>query len=212
MYQKLKVNGAWLRKVAVCLAFFGLLSAKEVQAYGLPPLISVPPVGVSVQNGGTITLTATIGVSLTPLTVRWFCNGYELKNANVSNASVPLVGTTISTLTIPNATSTNAGTYYVKVENGGGEVTSGNAIVVVLGVVDLLSNTVSILTSQCGMTNGGFHLQMQKPASSNCVVEATSDYVHWTPIYTNNSNSTNISYLDTDATNHVQRYYRARLQ
>ena len=211
MQEKLKNNKGWLRKAAVCLAFFGLLSVREARAYGLPPLISVPPVGVTVQNGGTISLTATIGVSLTPLTVRWFCNGIELKNATVSNISVPIVGTTISTLTIPNASSANAGTYYVKVENGGGEVTSGNALVVVLNVSNVLT-TVNLLASQCGMTNGGFRLQMLKPAGSNCVIEATSDYVHWTPIYTNSAGTTNISYLDGDATNHAQRYYRARLQ
>jgi len=212
MQQKLKLSMTWLQKVAVCLAFFGFLSAKEVQAYGLPPLISVPPLGVSVQNGGTLTLTTTIGFSLTPLTIRWYCNGAELKNATVQNVTVPIVGTTISTLTIPNVTADNAGTYYVKVENGGGEIKSANAIVLILGIVDIVSNTVNLLTSQCGMTNGAFHLQMQKPAGSNCVVEATSDYIHWTPIYTNSSGSTNISYLDSDAANHVTRYYRARLQ
>jgi hypothetical protein len=210
MQLKLNNNTFWLRKVAVYLAFFGLLSVKNAEGYGLPPLISVPPVGVSVQNGGTISLTATIGVSLTPLTVRWYCNGNELKNATVQNLSVPIVGTTISTLTIPNASLSQAGTYYVKVENGGGEVTSGNAIVVVVGGPNLVS--ANLLPSQCRMTNGGFQLQMLKPASSNCVVEASTDFINWTPIYTNSSGSTNISYLDSAATNLPQRYYRARLQ
>ena len=211
MQEKLKNNSYWLQKVAICLAFFGLLSVKKAEAYGLPPLISVPPLGVSVQNGGTITLTATIGVSLTPLTVRWYCNGYELKDANVQNLSVPIVGTTISTLTIPNAMATNAGPYYVKVENGGGEVKSGNALVVVLDLSSVLTS-VNLLTSQCGMTNGGFRLQLLKPATSNCVVEASTDFVNWAPIYTNTTGSTNISYLDSAATNQLQRYYRARLQ
>jgi hypothetical protein len=210
MQEKLKNNTFWLRKVAICLAFFGLLSVKNAEGYGLPPLITVPPVGVTVQNGGTITLTATIGVSLTPLTVRWYCNGDELKNVTVQNVSVPIVGTTISTLTIPNASGVQAGSYYVKVENGGGEVKSGNALVVVVGIPAL--PTVNLLPSQCRMTNGGFQLQLLKPASSNCVVEASSDFINWTPIYTNSSGSTNVSYLDGAATNLPQRYYRARLQ
>jgi hypothetical protein len=212
MQQKLQVNSSWLRKVAVCLAFFGFLSAKEVQAYGVPPLISVPPLGLSVQNGGTITLTATIGLSLTKLTVKWYCNGYELGNAYVQTITVPILGTTITTLTIPNATAAQAGTYYVKAENSGGEVKSANAIVIVLGIPDLLSTTVSLLPSLCRPTNGGFQLQLLKPAQSNCVVEASSDFIHWAPICTNNSGSTNFSYLDYEATNHLQRYYRARLQ
>jgi len=36
--------------------------------------------------------------------------------------------------------------------------------------------------------------------------------VHWTPIATNSSGLTNISYLDSDATNYAQRFYRLRLQ
>lgn len=212
MKEKLKNKTFGLRKVAICLAFFGLLSVKNAEGYGLPPLISVPPVGVSVHYGGTLTLTTTIGVSLTPLTVRWYCNGVELKDATVQNLSVPIVGTTISTLTIPNASAAQVGTYYVKVENGGGEVKSGNAIVVVLGIPDLLSTTVNLLTSQCRMTNGGFQLQLLKPAGSNCVVEASADFINWTPIYTNSSGSTNISCLDGAATNLRQRYYRAQLQ
>jgi|SRR6185312_73264 len=210
MREKFKVKSFWLRKVAICLAFFVFLSTKNAGAYGLPPLITVPPLGLSVQYGGTFSLTTTIGLSLTPLTIKWYCNGTELKNAKVSNITVPIVNTTISTLTITNAGAAQAGTYYVKVENGGGEVTSGSAIVIVLGIPPLLP--VDILPSQCGKTNGGFHLGLLKPAQSNCVLEATSDFVHWTPIYTNSSSSTNFSYLDSDATNYSIRYYRARLQ
>ena len=210
MQQKLKVKLSWLQKVAVCMAFFGFLSTKEVMANGIPPLISVPPVGVSVQNGGTITLVATIGVSLTKLTVKWYCNGQEVKKGNIQNITVPILGTTISTLTISNATAADAGNYYVVAQNGGGEVTSGNAIVIVLGSGGItIGGPIPLL---CGMTNGGFHLQLFKPASSNCVVEASSDYIHWTPICTNSSGSTNFSYLDSDATNYLQRFYRTRLQ
>jgi len=211
MQEKFKVGALWLRKVAICLAFFGFLSVKEAQGNGLPPLISVPPVGVSVQNGGTITLTATIGLSLTPLTIRWYCNNNLVNDGTVANVAVPILGTTISTLTITNASASDAGSYYVKAENGGGEIKSANALVVVLGGSNLIT-VVNLLSSQCGMTNGGFQLQLFKPATSNCVLEATSDFVHWAPIYTNSSGSTNFSFLDTEATNHSLRYYRARLQ
>jgi len=213
MQEKLQVNVSWLRKAAICMAFLGLLSTEDVRAWGPPPLVTVPPLGVSVQSGDTITLTATVGLSVTPLTIKWYLNGNELKNVQVSNITVPLVNTTLSTLTLPNASSALAGNYSIRVENGGGEVTAGPAVVVVLGnTVSNLVTTVSVLTSQCGLTNGGFRLQMLKPAQSNCVVEASSDFIHWIPVYTNNSGSTNISYLDSAATNLPSRYYRARLQ
>ena len=210
MQEKLQVNVSWLRKALVCLAFFGFLSARDVRAYGVPPLISVSPVGITVQSGDTITLTSIIGVSLTPLTVKWLYNGNEVTNAKIVTSTLPIVGTTTTTLTIPNASSALAGNYAVQAENFGGTNTSGNAIVIVLG--DVLNIPVGILTSQCGLTNGGFQLQLLKPAQSNCVIEATSDFVHWTPIHTNTSSSTNFSYLDSAATNLSRRYYRARLQ
>jgi len=213
MFEKLKVKVSSLHKVAFCLAFFGFLSTRNADAYGLPPLITVPPLGVTVQTGDTITLTATVGVSLTPLTIKWYCNSNSInsmKNASVATISVPILGTTISTLTITNATSAQGGNYYVVVENGGGAVTSGNALVIVL--VPDLTSTLALLPSQCGKTNNGFHLGLLKPSHSNCVIEASSDYVHWTPIATNSSGLTNISYLDSDATNYTQRFYRLRLQ
>jgi len=213
MQSKLIVNSYWMRKVAVFLAFLSVLSARDVQALGLPPLISVPPVGLSVHNGDTATLTATIGVSLTTLTIKWYCNGVEVPNANVSNLKVPILGTTISTLTIPHASAAQAGNYYIKAENLGGSVTSGNALLIVLDTtVSNLLSTVNLLTSQCGMTNGGFLLNLLKPAGSNCVIEATTDFKNWVPIHTNTSGSTNISFVDTAATSLRTRYYRARLQ
>ena len=209
MKGKLQINLNWLRKAAFCLAFIGLFIARQAEAYGLPPLISVPPVGLSVQKGGTVTLTATVAASLTPLTVKWRFNGEDLENVQVTTLTVPILGTTITTLTISNVSAADAGKYSVRAENNGGSITSGNAVVVVLDLSGVLS-TVSLLTSQCGLTNGGFRLNLLKPATSNCVIEASTDIMNWTPIYTNTSGSTNISYIDPAATNMVYRYYRAR--
>lgn len=201
---------SWLHKIAVCLAFFAILAERDAKALGLPPLISVPPLGLTVQNGGTATLTATIGLSLTPLKITWRLNGTNIPNAKVSNITLPIVNTTLSTLTITNATAANAGGYSVHVENGGGEIDSGDGILIVLGSV--LDPILGLLPGGCHMTNGGFQLQLVKPASSNCVIEATSDFKTWTPIHTNAAGTTNVSYLDYAATNMTLRYYRARLQ
>jgi hypothetical protein len=122
-----------------------------------------------------------------------------------------VLGTTLSTLTVSNVTSANAGNYSVTGKNNGGQVTSGNAPLVVLVDPTSMAN-VTIVTGGCGMTNGGFRLQVLKPSKSNCVVEATTDFKTWIPVYTNSSSSTNISYLDSVATNLTQRYYRTRLQ
>jgi len=206
----LEVKAYWLKKALFCLAFFGLLTARNALAYGLPPLITVSPVGVTVQNGGTAQFTATVGVSLTPLTIKWQFNSNNISRANVSNFTVPIVGTTISTLTISNCSAADVGNYSVFAENDGGSVISGNGLLVVLGIP--VPTPVIFLTDRSGMNNNGFQLQLLKPAHSNCVIEASTDFLHWTPIYTNNSGSTNISYTDHAALSIPSRYYRARLQ
>ena len=155
-------------------------------------------------------MTATIGLSLTPLEIKWRLNGTNIPNAKVSNITVPILNTTLSTLTIPNASAANAGNYSVHVENGGGEINSGNGLLIVLDSV--LQPVLTILSGGSHMTNGGFNLQLIKPASSNCVIEASSDLKNWIPVYTNSAASTNISYLDTAAVNLPNRWYRARLQ
>jgi len=216
MIEKLKGKAQWLRKVAVCLVFFGLFKAKEAQAYGLPPLINVSPVGITVHNGDTVTFTTVVGVSLTPVTVQWYFGNNLLQNGQnghrvaISTVTLPIVGTTISTLTISNVNPGWSGKYWADVQNGGGDVKSDSAALVVL-TPDTVTN-VTLLTSLCVMTNGGFNVQLLKPSASNCVVEATTDLVHWTPIYTNTSGSTNVSYVDGAATNFKFRYYRARLK
>jgi hypothetical protein len=214
MQPKLQVYLHWLRKAAVYLAFIGFLSAKNAAAYGPPPVIDVPPLGATVHLGDTLSLSTIVALSQTPVTVKWYLNGNSInsvKNATVQTVTDNILGTTISTLTITNAAAGQAGNYTANVQNGGGAVTAGPALVVVLSPSGVLTN-VTLLTSQCGFTNGGFQVSLLKPAQSNCVVEASSDFVNWIAISTNSSASTNVSYLDGAATNFSQRFYRARLQ
>jgi hypothetical protein len=212
MEEKYKRHSHWLRKAAICLAFFGFLTARDARGFGLPPVISVPPLGISVLSGDTATFTTVIGVSLTPLSVSWYFGPDNLKNnkdINVSTVTDGLTGITTSTLTISNVSSLDAGNYYVVAKNNGGQVTN-NAVLVVLSLS--VPDPASIVTSGCGKTNNGFRLQLHKAAQSNCVIEATTDFVHWAPIATNTSGSTNFSYLDSAATNLLTRYYRVRYQ
>jgi hypothetical protein len=208
MKEKFQVEWRWPQKLAVYLAFFAFLTAKCHAGLGLPPVIAVQPLGLGVQNGGTAIITTT-AVSLTSMQFKWLYNGQNIPNPNVVNVVVPLVGT-VSTLTIPNVSAADQGSYSVKISNGVGTVTSQDApLVVLLAPVDAV---LGILTGGTGMTNGGFQLHLSKPTASNCVVDASIDLKNWTPVFTNSSASTNFSYLDMAATNHALRYYRARLQ
>ena len=211
MKERFKVNTCKLLKAAICLAFFGFLTASSRAGLLFPPTIAVQPLGLAVQKGGTAILTST-ATSLTSMQITWLLNGVPIHKPQVLNIVVPLVGT-VSTLTVPNVNPADAGAYSMQVTNGGGSVTSHDAVLIVLGdTVSNLLSTVSVLTSQCGLTNGGFRLNLLKPATSNCVIDASTDLRNWVPIHTNSTASTNISYLDSAATNMMFRYYRARLQ
>ena len=213
MKETFTVNASALKKALVSLAFFGVLAAKSAWALGLPPLIAVPPLGLSVQNGGTAILTATVGLSLTPLNIQWRLNGTNITHGTVANVTVPILGTTVTTLTIPNISAADAGNYSIKVENGGGSVTSANGLLINLGgIIDPILTTVSILTGSSGMTSSGFQLNLIKPASSNCVIEASTDLKNWAPVYTNSVATTNVTFVDTVAKSMNLRYYRARLK
>jgi hypothetical protein len=208
MEEKRQVSMYWLLKATFCAAFFAFWTAKCDAQLGTPPIIVVQPVGISVQNGGTASLTATV-VSLTPMEFHWLCNVYSVPNSSVANIVVPLVGT-VTTLTISNATSASAGQYRLKVENGVGEVTSINATLVVLG--SIVPETLNIVSSTLKMTAGGFNIQLSGPSGSNYVIEASTDLKNWVPISTNAAPSGIVSYMDTDATNYPSRFYRARIQ
>src|SRR5271170_3175429 len=81
-----------LHKTAVCLLFIGLFTARiQAQILGGPPDISVQPVGLSVQNGGTAILTTTVLLSLTPLQFTWLLNGKPVPTTNTTVVNISVV-------------------------------------------------------------------------------------------------------------------------
>lgn len=199
-----------LHAVAICLVFFGFLTAKSDAQIGTPPIIAVQPLGLAVQNGGTAILTTT-AVSLTSMKLYWLFNDEPVPTSNttVVNVNVPLVGT-VSTLTVKNVSAASAGKYSVRIVNGVGSVTSSNATLIVLA--STVSNVVSIVSAGTKMTLSGFQLQLSGPAGSNYVIEASTDLKNWVPISTNAAPSGNVSYTDAAAINLPFRYYRAMVQ
>jgi hypothetical protein len=195
-------------KIAVLLAIFSLLTAKCQAQLGTPPIIAVQPLGIAVQNGGTGLLTTT-AISISSMKFYWLLNGQPVPTTNTSvvNVVVPFVGT-VSTLTVKNVSS--SGTYSVKVMNGVGSVMSSNAPLVVLG--NTVSNVLSIVSSGTGMITSGFKLNLSVPTGSNYVIQASTDMVNWTSIYTNVAASSSVSYTDAAALSLPNRYYRAKLQ
>ncbi|HSY17437.1 MAG TPA: hypothetical protein VK815_03845 [Candidatus Acidoferrales bacterium] len=122
----------------------------------------------------------------------------------------------VSTLTITNVGSNDGGQYTLRATNLSGSAISTPAIVLVANLVNTVgttvSNVVSFVSTQTGMTDSGFRLQLTGPGGSNVVVQASTDLVHWTSIATNNiPGDGNYSYTDGTAKNRPGRYYRVYL-
>jgi hypothetical protein len=200
-----------LLKVAICLVFIGFFASVGHATFGAPYII-VQPLGLSVQNGGTAIITAT-AASSTPMKLYWYCNGQPVPTTNttVANVVVPLVGTTVSTLTIKSLSSANAGSYSLRITNEANlSVVSSSATVIV--VVSTVSNVVNFVTSGIGLTPKGFNIQLSAPTGSNVVIQASTDCKTWVPISTNTATGGSVSYTDTAAASLPLRYYRALIE
>lgn len=194
-------------KAALALIIFVFLTFKSAAQIGTPPIIVVQPVGVSVQNGGTLVLTSTV-ISVSSMKFTWLRNGQNIPNgrSSVANIVVPLVGT-VSTLTVNNINSSDAATYTLTVQNGVGSATSSNAVVLINVAVPPVT-LPALLPATSKMLTDGFHLQLSAPAGTNYIVQASTDLVNWTPVYTNVGTGAAVSWTDAAAMHIPGRYYR----
>ena len=198
-----------LLKVAICLVFIGFFASVGHATFGAPYII-VQPLGLSVQNGGIAIITAT-AASLTPMKLYWYCNGKPVPTTNTTVANLNVVAGTLSTLTINNFSSANAGNYSLRVTNLVNlSAVSSSATVIVL--VSTVSNVVNFVTSGIGLTPKGFNIQLSAPTGSNVVIQASTDCKTWVPISTNTATGGSVSYTDTAAVSLPSRYYRALIK
>jgi len=103
---------------------FGVLVGDEAQI-----TISGQPQSVVTYTGNTANLTASGISGSIPITFQWLFDGQNLTNGgNISGAQT-------STLTITDTTTTNAGTYQLRLTNPAGTTPSSNATVTVVSPV-----------------------------------------------------------------------------
>jgi hypothetical protein len=215
---------ALLKKAALCLVFIALLAIRT-QAQGiLAPIVTAPIVspsvlssGGSVTNGGVLVITATVTTTLTLKSLTWYCGSQPVPASKSNTLNIlGLLGVTVSTLTITNLESTNAGSYTLHAKNDFGTTISAPVIVVVSNlantVVTTVTNVVDFVSAETGMSTNGFKIKLSGPTGSNVVVQASSDLIHWTPISTNTISGGNTSFTDTTAKSRPGRYYRAYIQ
>lgn len=202
-------NRQRLQKTLIFLVF-GLFTARaQAQLLDPPPSITVPPVGISVQNGGTAILTASAASLPLPITsVTWYRNGKAVSSGVLT---VNLGATAVTTLTVSNVSSADNGNVYdVKVSNAMGSTTSSNATLVV--VLNTVNNVLTAVTGASKMLTAGFKVQFSAPTGSNIVIQATSDMSHWSSIYTNVASGGSVTCTDAVAKTCSCRFYRARIK
>lgn len=204
----------WFQKMLVSLAFGLFTFQVQAQLLNPKPDITVPPLGIGVQNGGTAVMTVAATALLTaPIkTVNWYFATDKSTNLISSGVATVNLGTAASsTLTIDNVSPANQGNYFVEVGNSSGTTTSGNAALVV--VLSTVSNVVSAVAGGTGMIANGFKLQYSAPVGSNLVIQASSDMNNWSSICTNTVPAGgSVAYTDTVAKVYSCRFYRAKIQ
>lgn len=202
----------WLQKWAISLCF-GLFTV-SAQALGLfgPPSITVQPIGISVQNGGTAVITCTItsvdGISGWDWWYKTNGSSKLVPATNCTTLNLPVGQESI--MTIPNVSSANAGTYYLTVANSYGTTTSSNVTIVVL--LDPIANVLSGVSGASKMLTNGFKVQFSAPTGSNIVIQAATSLNNWSSIYTNVASSGSITYTDAVAKTCSCRFYRAYIK
>jgi hypothetical protein len=200
-----------LLKAVFCLIFIGFIEINAHAGIGIPPIILTQPAGISVQNGDTAQISATVVPSLlSKQYYYWYCNGHLVTSNAAFSVGGLLSGNLLVSLTISNATAATAGSYTLCVTNGAGGIESSPATLIVLGSV--VSNVVNIVSSGTGMALGGFKLQISAPTGSNVVIQASSDLNTWTSISTNTASSGTVTYTDTSAATRRCRFYRVGLK
>lgn len=159
----------------------------------VPPSITAHPTHQTVIRGGTASFS--VGAAGTPpLFYQWYFNG------------LPLADATNSSLTISNVQPSDAGAYAVEVLNAAGSVLSSNALLTVTLPTPAHFETISRLP------DGRFRLVWTGEAGLSYWVEAATnvDFAERTLLGPVSGSNGWFEFVDAEATNFWQRFYRAR--
>ena len=155
-----------------------------------PPSITNQFVSQTVVRGSNATFTVGASGAL-PLAYQWRTNG------------IVFPGRITNWLTLTNFQSTNEGHYDVVITNMAGSITSASAMLYFLP-----SNNASRLTSPSFVSNR-FTLLLLGKATTNLIIQTSTNLTTWTPLITNTSSSGVINFTDTNVVSD-KRFYRAR--
>jgi uncharacterized repeat protein (TIGR03803 family) len=181
-------------------SFYGTTSSGGALGGGTIYHLVPDPYLITQPLGQTNSVNATAAFSVTaqgtpPLSYQWQKGGTNLHDlGNVS-------GSGTATLALSNLALADAGNYRVVVTNAAGSVTSRVAVLTVTSVPG-----PALVTSTPGL-----ELQLALPAVSggSWRIEASPDLKSWSVLTNETATGGELQFADPEATNWVQRYFRA---
>jgi hypothetical protein len=132
-----------------------------------------------------------------PLSYQWLFDGVAV--AGATNAEMTLAQVQVAN---------SLGSFKVVVSNAFGSIASTVATLTVTNPVITLSTSGGLGMSK---GSGGFTFQLSVPIGVTYVVQASTDLLHWTPIYTNIAASASVAITDASALDFQKRFYRVML-
>jgi streptogramin lyase len=113
----------------------------------------------------------------------------------------------LPTLSLTNVSAANAGNYSVVVTSPYGSVTSA------VTTLNVAANRPQIMTSDgcLGFLTNQFGFNLGGDSGQTIIVDASTNFVDWTPLSTNPVGATPLYFCDPAWTNFSWRFYRARL-
>ncbi len=171
----------------------GVNSAGTFFVLTLPPAITSQPTNQSIALNGNASFSLTASGSPN---CQWQFDGADLPNA------------TNYTLSITNAQIADAGSYQAILTSTNGAAASSVVTLSITNVPASFLNIVGALVND----DGQFSMVLTNLTGQGAIViEASTDLVQWTPIYTNASGFGAAPFIDSAAGNFPVRFYRATM-
>jgi hypothetical protein len=155
---------------------------------------------VSQPTNLTVALGATTNLSVAATGAPTLLYQWRFNNADLPDA-------TNSAIVLPDVQGSDAGAYQVVLSNYYGAVTSSIAMVSVTGVAAGFSGGPGALQ----LNNGQFRLSLTGlTGQGNVEIDASTNLLQWVPIFTNPSSFGTATFIDSNASNFPERFYRTK--
>jgi len=156
---------------------------------GIPPTVAQTPITPIIAEGGTLSLVGPVSGGTPSPNYRWYRNNLLLIGENGPN------------LVINNVTANAAGVYALVASNSFG--LSSNIVARVTIDVPLHINSHEVIVG------GGRQFHIMGSASRAFVVQGTTNFLNWIPLYTNTVPFAPVDFSDPGIAGFPVRFYRA---